>query len=703
MHYIRRLRKHFSGNSAQGSSDTPSLDILLDRARHHYYRERYPEALEHLSQAMELARESRNELAQIDIQLSRADIWIAQGRYEEAEAILQDVRAQSERSAHHTPLAYALASLGTLAQRQQQWDRAQEYYEQARDITHRIQSDGAAGRATAHLADVYWHSGNASYAVRLFQEAIPRLIRSGDRELVGYFLGQLGQAQSDVGQEEEGLEAIKRGREQAATIKHRAQVRSLSLLLGDFAWKQQRYRQAQQYYGDALELFPDEKQHSASYIRALCQFSAAARKLGALDKAQERAQEAVALAQALEQGDCLALAKANLALTAHARQSEEALPLLQEAVQAYETLPPDEFFINMLRQIAAQQHADEAIATYKRAIDSATNLPVQRAHARSDLGTLLQGLQRHDEALEVWNQAIEDYRLAKQPDKIARLYCDIGLAYAQAGDGRLALRRYEQALEQLNHTDDRATRGVVLANVAAAYSEYGELDAAQEFFQEAISIAQQTQDRAAECARRMNYGRLLALTQQPRRAAAELHKARKLCEALDTPLYNAILTNNLGLIEFTLAHSSDAVDLFQQALDALPADAPPHWHATIECNLADALDALRRTDEATAHYDAALQQASTIQHIPILVQARIGLAKLALDSNNLEAAAQHLHEAERLARRATLRRLLARLYAQRSRLLEAQGDAERAQAAWEEGQKLRRRMQMPTVDTERLS
>src|SRR5690606_24958050 len=103
----------------------------------------------------------------------RADIMIAQGELETAEFFLKELRQDCEGRGIKAPLAYALASLGYLEQKRGKWTAAQEFYETARETANGIKTDGATGRATAHLAEVYLHDKNANYAIYLLDEALP--------------------------------------------------------------------------------------------------------------------------------------------------------------------------------------------------------------------------------------------------------------------------------------------------------------------------------------------------------------------------------------------------------------------------------------------------------------------------------------------------------------------------------------------------
>src|SRR5690606_12888831 len=129
----------------------------------------------------------------------------------------------------------------------------------------------------------------------------------------------------------------------------------------------------------------------------------------------------------------------------------------------------------------------------------------------------------------------------------ARLYCDIGGARRFLGQGRRAMKEYEQALMMLSSVDDWATRGVVISNAAIAYADLGDTESAEAFFDEAIEIANRLEDHAAEATRRGNYGWFLLSTGRPQRAIVTLEQALRLSEQEGLQLQIAIQTDNLGL------------------------------------------------------------------------------------------------------------------------------------------------------------
>jgi tetratricopeptide (TPR) repeat protein len=137
---------------------------MLTHARSLKWAGQYDEALAELDKAAEMAKVANFDTPLAAIALHRVDIFIAQEKWDEAESLLGDLKAEAETHNEQAQLAYILVTWGTLAQAQGNWDAARDYYEQGLELARESGSLGAEGRAQSHLADTYLREGNASFA-----------------------------------------------------------------------------------------------------------------------------------------------------------------------------------------------------------------------------------------------------------------------------------------------------------------------------------------------------------------------------------------------------------------------------------------------------------------------------------------------------------------------------------------------------------
>ncbi len=706
MGFLRRIGQWFSNSEkSEQLSGTALLRQLLDKARRAQYDEDYDTALEFLSQAMDIAEKEHDTRSKVDITLSRADILIAKADYETADFILRELREDSEARHLNAPLAYALCSSGVLEKSRGDLNAAQALFEEAREKADAIKTDGASGRAAAHLGDVYLARGNASYAVYLLEDAVVKLNRSGDRELLGYFLGQLGLAQIQSGHSEQGEVRLQRGLDLAMNIQHQAQMRYLNNLLGQQALKRANYPRARSFFENTLQLYPDPPPESADYARLLCNLSMANLRSGQGKSAEQFAIRALAIAESLADKQLIAMAKATMGLAMRSDDNEPILQYLEDAVLAYEGVEVDSFYIDILRQLASAQiksgDSEKGIASYQEAIEKAEDLPGEAAYSYAAIANHYAKQGDLRKAIEQWQEALKYFQDANLSASVVQTHCDIASIYDRLGDGKMAQREFGTALEMLSRIEDTRTRGIILARIANAYSNYGDVESAQDFFKESIKIAEGSHDKDEVSGRQGDYGRLLALTNRPEQALTILMQAQN--ESEGSGLQAVSILANIGLANAMMKDYEAASEHFKQALSEVNKLDAAQEEARIYVNQADAALNTGDLSQATQYYDKAYALAQDNALVDVLVQATIGQALLAIQDDDLASAEKKLSDIDSITNRLDYRRLLATLNQAKSQLYAKQGKHDEATLAWEEAQKLRTIMRMAEIEPDWLS
>lgn len=665
------------------------LRDALETGRKAKFAEDYPAALEALDRAAALAREAGDREVETTAALHRGEIYMRQGHYAEAEAANTRTLATAPNDILRS---YTYTLIGMVAQSQGDWVAARAAYEQALKLARAAGSESAEGRAMGRLADTYMHDANASYAVHLLRDALPKLASAGDGEPSSYITGLMGQALIASGQETEGQQLLDRALRIAEQLGYRGYERHWALMLGDRALDEGRYPEAHTYYNHVLRLFaPDTVDRE--YAVAVARMSKACLSLRKPDEALAFAKIAVRTADQLGDADLKRQAEGALGVALRAvGHSADAIPHLQVAGD-----DP-----TVLRSLAAAQadsgDTEGAVATYARAIERAAANSLEMAQARRDLGLVYNRRRDYHAAITEWSAALAIYEEERAYSQVARLYCDIGGARKALGQRARAMKDYEQALMLLNSLNgDQETRGLVLSNAANAYAEHGDAESADAFFTEAIGIAERLGDRAAESTRNGNYGWFLLLVGRPRRALATLERALTISQQHDLTLQSAIQMDNLGLVHDALGDRADALEQHRAAL-ALADDLT--WAAQIKVNLAGTLVTTGAFDEARALLDVALEYARAGQGGDLLIAALNGQARLLLAREQPAAADESLIEATALARKLDHRRLLAETLALRSQQQTALDHPAEAAAAWDEAQRLYLMLHMPQGKTQ---
>ncbi len=682
---------------------TPSPELIvmreaLENGRREKRAEHYAVALDYLAQAEQLAELTQDRNALAVIHLHRADVLMAQEKLDEAEQLLQGVLESSDELTQKAQRAYALSAMGTLAQQRGSWAQARQYYEQSLQLARATNALGAEGRALGHLADVYLNENNASYAIHLLREALPKLNASNDIELSSYFVGRLGEALSASGQEQEGKQLLQRALRLAEHMQYRPYECRWHLELGTRAVSENNYQEAYAHFQKGIALLSTDRPPTPTLANALRQFSLVNRSMGDYPAAAQYAELAIHAGEALGDTALVTSARGVLGMTLHAQgQSAAALPYLQAAVALYrEQDPPTDraMFLDLLRTLGNAQNATRdpaaALDTLAEALALAEkwHQPLEVAQTLRDLGTVHATQRQTNAALQDWTRALDLYETENQYAQVARLYCDIGNVRRFLGQGQRALKDFEHALMVLNNTDDQETRGVVLSNAANAYVDQGDIESADAFFSESISIAQRLHDRAAEATRRGNHGWFLLSTGRIQRAIAALEHALRMSKENGLTLQAAVQTDNLGVAYAELHEYERALSFHEQALEMISRLNNLHWLSIFETNMGSTLLALNRTDDAEHLYQRALDRGHADDDVEVVIRAQLGLVRVALQRQQPDAAEPLLSEAVTLARRANMRRLLAEALTLRSQQEAAVGQYDRAEKSWNEAKRL---------------
>jgi tetratricopeptide (TPR) repeat protein len=668
---------------SKSASSTP-FQTAYDAARLARAGEATGTALEALDRAREAAG---NEAQRAQADVLRAETLIDAGRLDEAEPVV----ARLQENAPGIHRLYAILTVGLLAQARGQRDAALIAYDRAQDAAHAESQPGPEARAACHRADIYWHDGNASYAAHVLREFLPRLTSPQDMDWSPYFVGRMGQALYDSGDEIEGHQLIARGLELAETAGSRKGQRMWSLALGELAAADRRYDDARPKLEAALTRMEGRPLAEVSHTRRLL----AETCLALRDDAAASQYAEGALAAAVQSGDPALIAQARgvLGIVLRARgQTDDAIPHLQAAVVVNGT--PDVRRALAAALAASGQHTD-ARALFEAAVRSAPEGSLEQAEARRDLGLYHYQRRAWNEAIVAWTPAAAAFELHHAYAAAARLHVDLAGARRALGQQTRGFKDIDQALTLLSHvpsTDDE-TRGVVLANAAAAYAEQGDVETADSFFNDSVVIAQRLGDAVAESTRSGNYGWFLTQVGRPRRAMANIELGLRISQRLGLTLQQAVQTDNLGLAYDAVADYSVALGHHRSALALIGEMDEPYWKASLQVNLAATLLQTGELAEAEILLDEALTYARAHPFTELLVRALI--AECGLREKQGRPADAPVEEAVTLARRHELRRLLADALTAQSQRDAALGQMDSARGAWTEAARLYSALKMP--------
>ncbi len=228
---------------------------------------------------------------------------------------------------------------------------------------------------------------------------------------------------------------------------------------------------------------------------------------------------------------------------------------------------------NLGRIVEGRGRVDEAIAQYRRAVEI---LP-SYAPFHNDLGKALAGQGRLDEAMDHYRKSLEI-----QPDN-AVVHATLGTALVSQGRLDEAIGHYRKSLEiQPNSAIIHTRLGIALAS-------RGQLDEAVEHYRKSLEI----QPRDAET----HYNLAFALARLGRLDEAIAHYRK----GLDVKPDDAEARYQLGLALQRQGKIDEALAQYRQAVKIKPG------YAEARNNLGAALQSRGRIDEAIAEYRKALE------------------------------------------------------------------------------------------------
>lgn len=682
MNLITKLA-NWMGMDAQ-SAPRPEIDALraaLDDARRAKRTEDYGGAIASFDRAVSIAQQLNDSKALSLIHLHRADLLIRQQEWDAAGTLLRALEQEAHQAHNRIQLAYVQASMGTMAQAQGDWARARELYEQALKSARIVYAHGPEGRALGHLADTYLHEGNASYAMHLLREALPKLDSSGDIELSSYFVGRLGEAEIATGHVPEGKNLLSRALRLAEQMQYRRYERMWHIAVGRQAAQDGYFADAYKHFNAALGMMPADAPEMESLLREIAHVCL---HTGHIEEAVSYADRA----HLLTPDDPKIKGVLGLALRASGR-SLEAIPYLEAAANNGEPL-------DIVRALGGARddigEAESAMATYQHALTLARKRgdSLETARALRDIGLHHARHNQHTDAIKAFSDALEIYASEGYSTQAARLHCDIANLRTYLGQGQRAMKDYEQALMRLGTSNDLETRGVVLSNAAPAYVDKGDLETAESFMAESIQIAQKLHDHAAEATRQGNYGWYLLVTGRIKRAVSALEYALQQSSRLNLSLVVAVQTMNLGQAYAEYGDPPKGESYLRRAVSLAHALNNRHWMAITQATLAAHVlkfGGEAGADEAALLADQAIADADAAASVEARLRARILKVRVLSAQRQYDAAIDIGHETVAEARKSSARRFIGEALAALSQAHALRGERPQAAALWEEAKR----------------
>jgi tetratricopeptide (TPR) repeat protein len=178
-------------------------------------------------------------------------------------------------------------------------------------------------------------------------------------------------------------------------------------------------------------------------------------------------------------------------------------------------------------------------------------------------GMALRHLGRVTEAINCYQQALEQARAIPDRQGEGAHLGNLGNAYKNLGDARRAIEYYEQALEISREIGDRRHEGNWLGNLGNVYKALGDARRAIEYYEQTIEIEDEVEWPQAQQCFRFEMAR--SLIDQPALDRA-LGYAERACE-FDVPVNNAEAFLVLGIVQLHRGQTESARQAYQKAME----------------------------------------------------------------------------------------------------------------------------------------
>ncbi len=154
---------------------------------------------------------------------------------------------------------------------------------------------------------------------------------------------------------------------------------------------------------------------------------------------------------------------------------------------------------------------------------------------------------------------------------------NLGLIYGIVGQGKRAVRHYEESLVIAREIGDREWEGSILGNLGYTYHVLGHVEQAIRLYQESLTIARETGDRQGESIWLGNLGDVYRTLGQIEKAVNLHEQALGIARDINDRRWEGDSLGLLGRTYQDLGYIDQAIEFYLQALK-IAREISDHWH-----------------------------------------------------------------------------------------------------------------------------
>jgi CHAT domain-containing protein len=209
-------------------------------------------------------------------------------------------------------------------------------------------------------------------------------------------------------------------------------------------------------------------------------------------------------------------------------------------------------------------------------------------------------------AIAKLNQALPYYLTSEDRYGRALVFFNLGAVYAQLSEFRNALDVYAQALPQFRGLGETRMEGSTLNNMGGAYDVLGDLHQALDFYNRALAVERSVGDSLTEASTLNNIGKICADLADWQKAIEYYDQVLPLWHAFGDLGGEAVTLHNIGTNYLDLGEPETGLDYLQRALSKSQAAGDKRLQATSLEDVGEAYLALGQVPQALQSYEQAL-------------------------------------------------------------------------------------------------
>ncbi len=290
---------------------------------------------------------------------------------------------------------------------------------------------------------------------------------------------------------------------------------------------------------------------------------------------------------------------------------------------------------------------EEALDAYRQALPLIPHLnaPETEAHTFTNIGIALFHSGDYATALDAFQQAITRYRQLKRRDLEATVLNNIGNVYERQGRYQHAITAYRQALSFQQQFHDNSAQGRTLNNIGAIYWHLGQYDDALAYYELALSSKRAANDQHGEAATLNNIGVVHWKRKDYKKALNSYYQALGLRRILKDSRGQGSTLTSIGMIHAAEGRTQEAWEAFRQALSITRAIGDRLRESLTLTQLGKLYSTGGDTQQAYEAFRESVTLCTQLHAREILWEALRGLAAAEVERGQFQEAVQHYEQA----------------------------------------------------------